>query len=53
MLDAVLGTVIDRDEPTCVMAPSVYTPFNGRRPLGNRKSGGVSPNNHYGKRTNG
>ena len=30
-----------------------YTSSNGRRPVGNRKPGGVNSSNHYGKRTNG
>jgi hypothetical protein len=33
--------------------PTGYTFSNGRRPVGNRKPGGVDPSNHYGKRTNG
>jgi cold shock protein len=30
------------------MSPLVYTPLNQRRPVGNRKPGGVSSSNHYG-----
>jgi hypothetical protein len=33
--------------------PAVYTTSKQRRPAGNRKPGGVSSSNLYGKRTNG